>query len=133
MASFIALPTWLMASDTSVKRGKALRGGLSGINVTARKAKAALTRLFANTVVKTSRRKYSRYYFTGKDRANLVRVFNLPAEYLMAREDGFPATTSAAEGFVKLSVGKRGYSPYKNLLNKMNNRQLTYMGLFKLT
>lgn len=74
-----------------------------------------------------------RYNFTDKDIDKLVEIFNLPAEYLMARTDSLPATSSNAEWRVKVSAGKRGYSPFKNLLNELDKRQITYRGLSKLT
>lgn len=92
-----------------------------------------LAELLGLSSVNFSNKMNGRCYFTNKDKANLIKIFNLPAEYLMARDNGLPATTSATKGFVKISVGKRGYSPYKNLLNEMNKRQLTYRGLSKLT
>ena len=76
---------------------------------------------------------HGRCYFTNKDIDKLVEIFGLPAEYLMARDDGLSATTSMAEGFAKVSAGKRGYSPYKNLLIEIDKRHLTYRGLSKLT
>ncbi len=74
-----------------------------------------------------------RYNFTAKYIAKLVEIFNLPAEYLMARTDGLSATISKTESLAKISEVKRGYSPFKNLLNEIDKRQFTYRGLSKLT
>ena len=71
--------------------------------------------------------------FTDEDITKLVEIFSKPAEYLMARTDGLSATTSKTESFAKISAVKRGYSPYKNLLNEIAERQITYRGLSKLT
>lgn len=80
-----------------------------------------------------SNKMLGRYNFTAKDIDKLVEIFNLPAEYLMARTDGLHATVSDAEWRVKVFAGKRGYSPFKNLLNELDKRQITYRGLSKLT
>ena len=74
-----------------------------------------------------------RCHFTKKDVNKLVEIFGLPAEYLMARDDGLSATTSMAESFAKVSADRRSESPYKNLLGEIDKRHLTYRGLSKLT
>ena len=59
--------------------------------------------------------------FTRKDIAKLVEIFGLPAEYLLARDDGVVVTTS-----------NRGKTLYKNLFNEMQKRKMTYTELGKL-
>lgn len=70
--------------------------------------------------------------FTARDIAKLEEIFGLPAEYLLARDDGVPAILSAAEKSAKRSEERRAYSPYKNLLNEMHKRQMTYKDLAEL-
>ena len=74
-----------------------------------------------------------RCHFTNKDIDKLVEFFGLPAEYLMARDDGLSSTALKAESFAKISADKRGDSPYKNLLVEIDKCHLTYRGLSKLT
>ena len=71
-------------------------------------------------------------YFTTKHVDKLVEIFGKPAEYLMARDDGLPATTSKAAMRSKLSVHNRGETPYKNLLAEIDKHQLSYTALAKL-
>ncbi|MBE8952068.1 MAG: helix-turn-helix transcriptional regulator [Quinella sp. 1Q7] len=59
--------------------------------------------------------------FTAKDVAKLVAIFDLPAEYLMERDDGLP-----------IMLSKRGETSYKNLSDEMEKRQLSYKELAKL-
>lgn len=92
-----------------------------------------LAELLGLSSVNFSNKMNGRYNFTEKDIERLVVIFNFPAEYLMMRTDGLSATISKTESFAKISAVKRGYSPYKNLLNELDKRQLTYRGLSKLT
>lgn len=59
--------------------------------------------------------------FTNKDIAKLVEIFGMPAEYLLARDDGLDAMPT-----------NRGKSPYKNLLQEIINQKLTYTALGEL-
>ena len=70
-------------------------------------------------------------YFTEKDVAKLVEFFGLSAEYLMARTDELPATTSKTEKCARLSAINR-HSSYKNLLSEMDKRKITYRALGEL-
>lgn len=59
--------------------------------------------------------------FTAKDIAKLVKIFGLPVEYLLQRDDGLEIKTS-----------NRGKTPYKNLSNEMEKQKLTYTALAEL-
>ena len=59
--------------------------------------------------------------FTAKDIVKLIEIFGLPAEYLMARDDGIIATTS-----------NRGKTPFKNLAKELQKQNITYAELGKL-
>lgn len=72
------------------------------------------------------------YSFSTKDIEKLVEVFGKPADYLMARDDGLPATKSKAETSLKMSMARRSDTPYKNLLCEMDKRNLSYGELAKL-
>ncbi len=58
--------------------------------------------------------------FTAEQVDKLEKIFGLPAEYLLARDDG------------KNALSKKCKTPYKNLLAEMDKRQLTYTALAKL-
>ena len=58
--------------------------------------------------------------FTAEQVDKLEKIFGLPAEYLLARDDG------------KNALSKKCKTPYKNLLAEMKKRQLTYTALAKL-
>ena len=92
-----------------------------------------LARLLKLSSSNFSNKMLGRYYFTDKDIDKLIEIFDKPAEYLMARNDGFSATTSKAESCIKVSAKKRGFSPFKNLIAEIDNRKFTYRGLSKLT
>ena len=84
--------------------------------------------------------------FTDNDVAKLVEIFNLPVEYLLAREDGQPTTITSRKGEknpffgkhrtdetrMKSATNNRGDTPYKNLLAEMDKRQISYRGLAAL-
>lgn len=70
--------------------------------------------------------------FTEADWKKLSEIFNLPAEYLMVREDGLSSITSKAAWNTKLSIAHRADSPYKNLLYEMDKQQMTYSTLAQL-
>ena len=59
--------------------------------------------------------------FTETEWANLSKIFGLPAEYLMARDDGLERKQS-----------NRGKTSYKNLLWEITNHKLTYTALGEL-
>ena len=71
-------------------------------------------------------------YFTTAQVAKLVEIFGLPAEYLVARDDGLSATTSKAEKCARLSATIRYDSAYKNLLSEMDKRKIIYAALGEL-
>lgn len=92
-----------------------------------------LAKLLGLSRVTISNKMCGRGHFTDKDANKLAEFFELPTEYLMERTDGLPATISKEEGIAKVSVARRGYSPFKNLLNELDKRNITYRGLSKLT
>lgn len=92
-----------------------------------------LAKLLGLSSVTISNKMHGRNRFTAKDIIKIAEFFDLPAEYLMERTDGLPATISKAEASMKVSVARRGYSPFKNLLNEMDKRNITYRGLSRLT
>lgn len=59
--------------------------------------------------------------FTMRQVDKLVEFFGLPAEYLLARDDGLPTT-----------ISKLRKTPYKNLLIEMEQHNLTYKALAKI-
>lgn len=59
--------------------------------------------------------------FTMSQIDKFVEFFELPAEYLMARDDGVPTT-----------VSKLHKTPYKNLLKEMEKHNLDYKALAKI-
>ena len=91
-----------------------------------------LSKLLGVSSENISNKMHGRNRFTDKDAIKLAEIFNLPAEYLMERTDGLPATISKAEANMKVSVAKRGDSPLKNLLNEMDKRKITGRGLGRL-
>ena len=80
-----------------------------------------LAELLGISQANISRKMLSVRKFTNKDIARLVEIFGLPAEYLLARNDGLEATPT-----------NRGKSPYKNLLWEITNQKLTYTALGEL-
>ena len=62
----------------------------------------------------------------------LVEIFNLPAEYLLERDDGISPITSEAERCKKISTRVRHKSPYKNLLSEIDAQHLSYKRLADL-
>ncbi len=92
-----------------------------------------MAELLGLSSVNISNKMRGRYHFTEKDVAKLVEIFDLPAEYLMKRTDCLPATISKEEGILKVSLSRRGYSPFKNLQSEMNKKNITYRGLSRLT
>lgn len=91
-----------------------------------------LAKLMDSTQRSVSRKIHGDRNFNVKEVAKLVEIFGKPAEYLMARDDGLPATTSKAAMRSKLSVHNRGETPYKNLLEELDKQQLSYTALAKL-
>ena len=71
--------------------------------------------------VNISRKMRGERSFTRKDIAKLVEIFGLPAEYLLERDDG-----------VIMPLSNRGKTPYKNLLNEIQKRKMTYTELGEL-
>ena len=59
--------------------------------------------------------------FTMRQIDKLVEFFGLPAEYLLARDDGLPTT-----------ISKLHKTPYKNLLIEMEKHNLNYKALAKM-
>ncbi len=91
----------------------------------------ALAKLLDLSRTTFSGKMHGECYFTTKDIAKLVEIFGLPAEYLVARDDGLSATTSKAEKCARLSATIR-HSSYKNLLCEMDRRKITYRELAEL-
>lgn len=71
--------------------------------------------------------------FTDKDKVKLADIFGKPIEYLMERTDGLPARISKAQVGMKVSVSRKCNSPFKNLQNEMDKKNITYRGLTRLT
>lgn len=63
----------------------------------------ALAELMGLKVMTISDKMLGRYNFTEKDIAKLVEIFDKPADYLLARDDG-----------LSIKLSKRGKTPYKN-------------------
>ncbi len=82
---------------------------------------AGLAQLIGISQGNFSRRISGQQNFTWKDIANLVEIFGLSAEYLLARDDG-----------VVVTISNRGKTPYKNLFNEMQKRKMTYAVLGEL-
>ena len=91
-----------------------------------------LAELLGVSSVTISNKMHGRNRFTEKDANKISEIFNLPAEYLMERTDGLPATISKSEVNIKVSVAKRGDSPLKNLQNEMDKRNITQRSLGRL-
>ena len=80
--------------------------------------------------------------FTSKDKVKLVEIFGKPIEYLLQRETGTEtkkATPRKKKRRVhskktrsKRAISNRGNSTFKNLLNEIDKRQLTYTSLAEL-
>lgn len=68
-----------------------------------------------------SQKVHGKLNFTARDREKLEKIFGLPIEYLLQRDDGLEATLS-----------NRGISPYKNLIAEMELQKMTYTSLAKL-
>lgn len=82
---------------------------------------SGLAELLGISQVNISRKMAGLRKFTNKDIAKLVEIFNKPAEYLLARDDGLDSTPT-----------NRGKSPYKNLLQEIINQKFTYTALGEL-
>lgn len=137
LAEFFGLPAeYLFARDDgmpfSVSKDSPFKNLLMEMdkhNITYRKLAELLG--FKNEV-SISDKMYGRRNFTAKDIAKLVEILDKPAEYLMTRDDGLPATMTETEKSAKRSKERRGDSSFKNLLSEMDKKQLTYDGLAKL-
>ncbi len=68
-----------------------------------------------------SQKIHGKFNFTARDAEKLEKIFGLPIEYLLQRDDGSEATLS-----------NRGISPYKNLIAEMELRNMSYTVLAKL-
>ena len=91
-----------------------------------------LAKLLGLSQCTVSEKMSDKYKFSDKDKAKLVEIFNKPIEYLLQRDYEPSEIMSEAEKSLKRSKEHRGYSPFKNLLNEMDSRQLSYKGLAKL-
>lgn len=91
-----------------------------------------LAELLGLSSVTISNKMHGRSRFTAQDIIKIAKIFELPAEYLMERTDGLPATISKAETNMKVSVAKRGDSLLKNLQNEMDKKGITHRGLGRL-
>ncbi|MBQ6296433.1 MAG: GIY-YIG nuclease family protein [Selenomonadaceae bacterium] len=79
----------------------------------------ALAKLLGITKEAVSVKMRGKQNFTAEQIAKLVEIFDKPAEYLVARDDGMP-----------FSVCKD--SPFKNLLMEMDKHKITYRKLAEL-
>ncbi len=114
-------PNELCAKLSVARRGDTPYRNLSDA-ITARKLSyTTLARLMGLAVMTVSDKMRGACRFTAKDVAKLVAIFDLPAEYLMERDDGLP-----------IMLSKRGETSYKNLSDEMEKRQLSYKDLAKL-
>lgn len=68
-----------------------------------------------------SRKMLGERLFTRKDIAKLVEIFGMPAEYLLARDDGQIMVPS-----------NRGKTPFKNLAKELQQQNISYTDLGKL-
>ncbi|MBR2518752.1 MAG: GIY-YIG nuclease family protein [Selenomonadaceae bacterium] len=114
------------------KRGKTPYKNLLAEMIKRRLSYKGLTDILDWSVGTVSKKMRGICNFTLKEIAQLVEFFVLPAEYLLARDDGLPAVISAAELGARISAANRHESPYKNLLAETNKRQLSYSGLAKI-
>lgn len=92
----------------------------------------ALAQLLGMIQQTFSEKMRGRKNFTAKDVDKLVKVFELPAEYLLARDDGLPTMISGVKGFAKLPVKYRGSSPFKNLIAEMDANRILGPDIAKL-
>lgn len=79
---------------------------------------SSMTEIFGTNI---SRKMRGERNFTESQVAKLVEIFNKPAEYLLARNDGLPTILS-----------RHHKTFYRNLLNEINRRQFTYTSLANL-
>ena len=68
-----------------------------------------------------SRKMTGKRKFTYYEQARLVEIFEMPVEYLLAREDGLSAMPT-----------KRGKTPFKNLAKELQKQNISYTDLGKL-
>ena len=86
---------------------------------------AALSRLMGfKSMSSVTDKMHSKKNFTKRDREKLVEIFDKPIEYLLARDDGLPATLPSKKS-------SRRRSPFKNLLNEMNKHRFFYATIAK--
>ena len=86
---------------------------------------AGISRVLGLTNNVFSNKMRGRRNFTVKDIAKLVEIFGKPAEYLMTRCDGLPAITSKEEKNAKISAAYRQDTPFKNLIYKISEHNLS--------
>lgn len=84
------------------------------------------TNLLGLSIVTFSDKMRGKSNFTLKAVARLVEIFDLPAKYLLKRNDGISPITLEREKGEKISARVRRKSPFKNLLNKMGKRNFLY-------
>ena len=103
----------------------------------------ALAKLLGLTQSAFSMKMRNLRQFTDNDVAKLVEIFNLPVEYLLARDDGQPTVITSRKGEknpffgkhhtdetrMKSATNNRGDTPYKHLRTEMDKRQISYRGL----
>ena len=131
------LPGMMTEAEKSAKRSKEHRGNSPFKNLLAEMDKRNLTygdlaEIFDLERATVSDKMRGKLNFTAKDIAKLVEIFDKPTEYLLERDDGLSAIISEEEKSVKKSKAQRSNSPYKNLINELDVRQLSYKGLAKL-
>ncbi|MBQ4403398.1 MAG: GIY-YIG nuclease family protein [Selenomonadaceae bacterium] len=95
-------------------------------NLIAEMDKRQLTYAALATIVGLPRQSFSEKMrgnqnFTMRQIDKFVKFFGLPAEYLLARDDGLPTT-----------ISKLHKTPYKNLLIEMEKHNLNYKALAKM-
>ena len=81
----------------------------------------ALAELLGISISTLSSKVHGNRNFTAKDISKLVEIFEMPVEYLLKRNDGS-----------ELEMSNRGKTPYKNLSNEINKRDLTFTVLAEL-
>lgn len=126
-----------LKTETKVKLSVRERQETSYKNLIAEMNKHQLTytslaKLLGITKEAISAKMRGKKNFTKEQVAKLVEIFEQSVEYLLQREEGLPEILSKTERDAKLSVTKRHFSPYKNLLNELDARQLSYHRLAKL-
>ncbi len=121
-----------MAKASALRRGQTPYKNLIAEMDAHNLSYTALAKLLSISRKTFSDKMTTKQNFTAEQIAKLVEIFNKPADYLMVRDDGLPATKSKEETSLKMSMARRSDTHYKNLLCEMNKRNLSYNRLVKL-